>query len=170
MAKSIASFDGRSQFFFTLDKNWNLFGLGTFLWWESGEARLEILEHDPLFLNTDLVQSRRLSPRVCEPNINIKAESVCKLCWATGVSCRYCNTFTTIFPKQISFLFICTWFLSLPPKIYPTNNILAFVGLRRPEKGWKSLCGNPLQHPGILLTPASLVLDFYLQVVHQYWC
>ena len=45
---------------------------------------MEILEHDPLFLNTDLVQSRRLSPRVCEPNINIKAESVAKLCTATG--------------------------------------------------------------------------------------
>ena len=35
---------------------------------------MEIPEQDPLFLNTDLVSSRGLC--VCEPNINIKAESV----------------------------------------------------------------------------------------------
>ena len=41
--------------------------------------RLEIPEHDPLFLNTDLVSSRG-GPCVSEADINIKAESVGKLC------------------------------------------------------------------------------------------
>ena len=51
--------------------------------------RLEIPEHDPLFLNTDLVSGR--GPCVSEANINIKAESVGKLCWATGVGHWYCK-------------------------------------------------------------------------------
>ena len=99
---SLPHFDRPSLIFFSLKIFFSARNNKKCIFYDLREARLEIPEQDPLFLNTDLVSSRGLC--VCEPNINIKAESVAKLCRATGGG-------LLILLQEYSIHFLYSWIL-----------------------------------------------------------
>ena len=122
--------------------------------YEVWDCRLKIPERVLLFLNTDLVPS---------PGLLSKYQYLSGICWQTFLSHK-CEL---LIPQQLSyseglefpaFIFFCKLHFSFPQ------------GLWRSQNWRKSVSGHCLQYPWLPRPSAGLVLDFHLQVVHQYRC